>query len=152
VQRGRPRQRGNIPAVIVTFDTGWVIAAEKNPSAARRHIAALTQLNQIAVIIPPVHVEGLFRAKNPTATRVAIAKIKEEAVLPEDGHRAADLLRAAGAQSSDAHKRIHEIGTNDALVAAVAERVGGIVYTSDPKHMKWLQEAGARITVMPVPF
>ncbi len=137
---------------IVTFDTGWVIGAEKNPRAARRHIAALTQLNQIAIIIPPVHVESLSRAQDPVATRVAIARIREEAVLPVDGHRAAALLRAAGAQSVDPHRRIHEIGTNDALVAAVAERVGGIVYTSDPTHMHWLRDAGARITVMPVPL
>ena len=36
--------------------------------------------------------------------------------------------------------------------AAVAERLGGIVYTGDPKHMTWLRDAGARITVAPVPF
>ena len=137
---------------MVTFDTGWVIAAERNPTAARRHIAALTQLNQVAVIIPPVHVEALARASNPEAARTAIAKLREEAVLPEDGRRAADLLRAAGAQSADPRSRIREIGTNDALVAAFAERIGGIVYTSDPLHMQWLKEAGARITVMAVPF
>jgi hypothetical protein len=34
----------------------------------------------------------------------------------------------------------------------MAERLGGIVYTADPTHMEWLRDAGADITVQPVPF
>jgi hypothetical protein len=37
-------------------------------------------------------------------------------------------------------------------VAALAERLGGIVYTGDPQPMEWLRDAGAGITVMSVPF
>jgi predicted nucleic acid-binding protein len=40
----------------------------------------------------------------------------------------------------------------DSLVAAMAERLGGIVYTADPRHMDMLRAAGAAITVAPVPF
>lgn len=47
---------------------------------------------------------------------------------------------------------VHEIGTNDALIAAIAERLGGIVYTDEAKHLTWLRQAGARITVATVPF
>ena len=74
---------------------------------------------------------------------------------PADGRRASDLLREVGRQANDAgadaSHRIHDIGTADALVAAMAERLGGIVYTADPHHMEWLQQAGAGITIAPVP-
>jgi predicted nucleic acid-binding protein len=72
--------------------------------------------------------------------------------LPEDGYRASELLRAAGAQARDPSRCIHEIGVIDAVVAAMAERLGGIVYTNDPKHMEWLRQAGAAITPQRTPF
>jgi predicted nucleic acid-binding protein len=136
----------------VTVDTGWVIAAERDPRRARQHIAALTRLGQVLVVSPIVIVEARQRAGDVGRVDVVLAHLEQESITPDDGRRASDLLREAGRQSGDAHRRVHEIGLADALVAALAERLGGIVYTGDPEHMGWLRDAGARITVMPVPF
>jgi predicted nucleic acid-binding protein len=133
-------------------DTGWLVAAERNPAAARRHIAALTRDDQVLAVTPAVVVEARQRAGDEGRLLVVLARLRHEPILPEDGDRAAELLREAGRQAEDPSERIHAIGVIDALVAAVAERVGGIVYTGDPKHMAWLRDAGARITVAPVPF
>jgi predicted nucleic acid-binding protein len=133
-------------------DTGWVIAASRNPTAARRHIAALTRVGQVLVASPIVVVESRQRAADLGPVEVILASLEHEAVLPEDGRRASDLLREAGRQSPDSSARIHEIGTADALIAAMAERIGGIVYTADPTHMKWLRDAGADLTIQPIPF
>jgi predicted nucleic acid-binding protein len=138
--------------VRATVDTGWVIAASRNPTAARRHIAALTRLGQVLVASPIVVVESRQRAADLGPIEVILSQLEQEALLPEDGRRASDLLRAAGRQSSDPSSRIHEIGTADALIAAMAERIGDIVYTADPTHMEWLRDAGADVTVQPVPF
>lgn len=134
------------------MDTGWVLAAERNPTAARRHIAALTRLGQVLVIPPVVLVEARQRATDIGRVDVVLAKLRSEPILPSDGRRASDLLRLAGAKARDPSRRIHEIGVVDALVAAMAERLGGIVYTDDPKHMLWLVEAGAEITPQRTPF
>jgi predicted nucleic acid-binding protein len=120
--------------------------------AARRHIAALTRLGQVLIASPIVIVEFRQRAADLGQIEAVLAKLEQEATLPEDGRRASDLLREAGRQSPDPSARIHEIGTADALIAATAERLGGIVYTADPTHMEWLRDAGADITVQPVPF
>lgn len=84
-----------------------------------------------------------------------LARLRKAPLLPEDGMRASDLLRTAGQQAGGgraASARIHEIGTTDALIAAMAERIGGIVYSADERHLTWLKHAGARIVVLPVPF
>jgi predicted nucleic acid-binding protein len=133
-------------------DTGWVIAAERDPRAARQHIAALTRLGQVMVVSPIVIVEARQRAGDVGRVDAVLARLEQETITPQDGRRASDLLREAGRQSGDAHRRIHEIGLADALIAALAERLGGIVYTGDPEHMQWLRDAGARITVQRVPF
>jgi predicted nucleic acid-binding protein len=136
----------------VTVDTGWVIAAERDPGRARQHIAVLTRLGQVMVVSPIVIVEARQRAGDVGRVDTVLARLVQESITPEDGRRASDLLREAGRLSMDAHRRVHEIGLADALVAALAERLGGIVYTGDPEHMTWLRDAGARITVAPVPF
>jgi predicted nucleic acid-binding protein len=136
----------------VTVGTGWVIAAERDPRRARLHIAALTRLGQVMVVSPIVIVEARQRAGDVGRVDMVLARLEQETITPQDGRRASELLREAGRQSNDAHRRIHEIGLADALVAVLAERLGGIVYTGDPQHMAWLRDAGARITVMPVPF
>jgi predicted nucleic acid-binding protein len=136
----------------VTVDRGWVIAAERDPGRARRHIAALTRIGQVMVVSPIVIVEARQRAGDVGRVDTVLARLEQESITPQEGRRAGDLLREAGRQSNDAHRRVHEIGLADALVAALAERLGGIVYTGDPQHMEWLRDAGARITVMPVPF
>jgi predicted nucleic acid-binding protein len=151
--RGRPRVRPRAtPITCVTVDTGWVIAGERDPRRARLHIAALTKLGQVLVVSPIVVVEARQRAGDVGRVDAVLARLEQESITPEDGRRASDLMREAGRQSRDAHKRIHEIGLADALVAALAERLSGIVYTGDPQHMSWLRDAGARITAMPVPF
>jgi predicted nucleic acid-binding protein len=104
------------------------------------------------VVSPVVIVEARQRAGDVGRVDTVLARLEQESVTPQDGRRASDLLREAGRQSKDAHQRVHEIGVADALVAALAERLGGIVYTGDPQHMGWLRDAGARITVMAVPF
>jgi predicted nucleic acid-binding protein len=104
------------------------------------------------VASPVVIVESRQRATDLGPIEVVLAQLEQEAILPEDGRRAGDLLRQAGRQTSDPSARIHEIGTADALIAAMAERLGGIVYTADPAHMEWLRDAGADITIQPVPF
>ena len=147
------RWRLSAPSVTyATVDTSWVIAAEKDPAAARRHIAALTRIGQVLVVTPPVTVEAQQRSRSPGRLPVVLARLARDPVLPEDGDRAAELLREAGRQSSEPSARIREIGTNDALIAAIAERLGGIVYTDDATHLNWLRQAGARITVATVPF
>ncbi len=104
-------------------------------------------------MIPPVLlVEARQRAANVGRVDAVLAKLRQEPILPRDGIRASELLRAAGAQAKDSSRRIHEIGVVDALVAGVAERIGGIVYTDDPQHMLWLRQAGADITPQRTPF
>lgn len=129
-----------------------MIAAERDPRRARQHIAALTRLGQVMVVSPVVVVEARQRAGDVGRVDTVLSRLEQESVTPEDGRRASDLLREAGRQSPDPHQRIHDIGLADALVAALAERLGGIVYTGDPQHLEWLRDAGARITVMPLPF
>lgn len=129
-----------------------MIAAERDPRRARQHIAALTRLGQVLVVSPIVIVEARQRAGDVGRVDTVLARLESEDISPEDGRRASDLLREAGRQSGDPHQRVHEIGVVDALVAALAERLGGIVYTGDPQHMEWLRDAGARITVKRVPF
>jgi predicted nucleic acid-binding protein len=136
----------------VTVDTGWLIAAERDPRRARLHIAALTRLGQVMVVSPVVIVEARQRAGDAGRVDVVLARLEQEGITPEDGRRASDLLRDAGRQSGDPDRRVHEFGLADALVTALAERLGGIVYTCDPEHLGWLRDAGAQITVAPVPF
>lgn len=140
------------PITRVTVDTGWVIAAERDPRRARLHIAALTRLGQVMVVSPIVILEARQRAGDVGRIDMVLARLEHETITGQDGRRASDLLREAGRQSGDPHRRVHEIGLADSLVAVLAERLGGIVYTADPQHLGWLRDAGARITVMPVPF
>ena len=89
------------------------------------------------LVIPPVVlVEARQRADDVGRVDVVLAKLRSEPVLPEDGRRASDHLRAAGEERSDPSRRVHEIGVVDAIVAPFAERIGGIVYTDDPQHME----------------
>lgn len=152
--RGRRRRLHDVTTV-ATVDTGWVIAAERNVLAARRLIAAFAQLGRMLVVPPVVVVEARQRSASLGAVDDILAQLEGEPHTPADGRRASDLLREAGRQATgqgiQASARIHTIGTADALVAAMAERLGGIVYTADPRHMEWLRDAGARITVQPVP-
>ncbi|HEY4028648.1 MAG TPA: PIN domain-containing protein [Candidatus Dormibacteraeota bacterium] len=134
------------------MDTGWVIAAERDPRRARQHIAALTRLGQVMVVSPIVIVEARQRAGDIGRVDTVLARLEQESITPQDARRASDPLREAGRQSTDPHRRVRDIGMADALVAALAERLGGIVYTGDSQHMEWLRDAGARITVAPVPF
>lgn len=136
----------------MTVDTGWAIAAERDPRRARLHIAALTRLGQVMVVSPVAIVEARQRARAVSRVDMVLSRLEQENITPQDGRRASDLLREAGRQSGDPHRRVHEIGLAYALAAALAERLGGIVYTGDPQHLGWLCDAGARITVMPVPF
>lgn len=153
-QRGRRRRLHDVTTV-ATVDTGWVIAAEQNVSAARRLIAAFSRLGRMLVVPPVVVVEARQRSASLGAVDDILAQLEGEPHTPADGRRASDLLREAGRQATGhgigASARIHAIGTADALVAAMAERLGGTVYTADPQHMEWLRQAGARITVQPVP-
>ena len=140
---------------LITADTSWVIAAERDPTAARRHIAALTRVGQLLVVSPVVIVEARQRCAHVGAVDVVLARLRKEPLTPEDGMRASELLRIAGQHSGGgraASARIHEIGTTDALVAAMAERLGRIVYSADKRHLMWLKDAGARIVVRSVPF
>jgi predicted nucleic acid-binding protein len=140
---------------LVTADTSWVIAAERNPTAARQHLAALSRVGQLLVVSPVVIVEARQRCANVGAVDVVLARLRKEPLLPEDGIRASELLRIAGQQAGGgraASSRIHEIGTIDALVAAMAERLGRIVYSADSRHLSWLRQAGTGIVVRPIPF
>lgn len=152
--RGRRRRLHDVTNV-ATVDTGWVIAAEQNVNAARRLIAAFAQLGRMLVVPPVVVVEARQRSASLGAVDDILSQLEGEPHTPGDGRRASDLLREAGRQAADqgipASDRIHTIGTADALVAAMAERLGGIVYTADPQHMEWLRDAGAQITIQPVP-
>ena len=132
-----------------------MIAAERNATAARRHIAALSKFGQLLVVSPVVIAESRQRCANIGAVDAVLARLRKAPLLPEDGMRASDLLRTAGQQAGGgraASARIHEIGTTDALIASMAERIGGIVYSADKRHLTWLKHAGARIVVLPVPF
>ena len=104
------------------------------------------------MLSPVVIVEARQRAVDVGRVDVVLVRLEHEGITPEDGRRASDLLREAGRRSGDPHRRVHEVGLADALVAAMSERLGGIVCTCDPQHLGWLRDAGARITVVPVPF
>jgi predicted nucleic acid-binding protein len=97
-------------------------------------------------------VDTLQRARDPGPVLVVLAKLQKEPSTCDDAIRASQLLREAGRMAGDAHRVVHEIGVVDALVAAMAERLSGVVYTSDPDHMRCLKDAGAAIVVAPIPF
>ena len=104
---------------------------------------------------PVVIAESRQRCENVGAVDAVLARLGKQPLLPEDGLRASDLLRIAGRQAGGgraASARIHELGTTDALLAAMAERLRGIVYSADIRHLPWLEQAGARIDLQPVPF
>lgn len=115
-----------------------MIAAEKNVTAARRLIAAFAKLGRMLVVPPVVIVEARQRSASPGAVDDILGQLDGEPHTPTDGRRASDLLRKAGKQAAsqgiDASERFDILGTADALVAAMAERVGGIVYIADPRH------------------
>jgi predicted nucleic acid-binding protein len=104
------------------------------------------------IVSPIVIVEAGQRAGDVGRVDTVLARLESEEITAQDGRRASDLLREAGRQSGNPHQRVHEIGVADALVAALAERMGGIVYAGGPQHMEWLRDAGAGITVKQVPF
>ena len=111
---------------------------------------------QVLSVLPVTIVEARQRSGHLRQIDFVLSRLRAEPILPEDGTRASELLREAGRQagssSAKQSQRVHEIGTNDALVAAAAERLGGIVYTADPTHMRWLRDAGAAIAVEEIPF
>jgi predicted nucleic acid-binding protein len=107
---------------------------------------------QVLAVSPGVVVEALQRARDPRTIQLVLAKLWKEPSTFEDALRAAELMRAAGRASGEPHRTVHEIGVVDGLVAAMAERLSGIVYTRDPRHLDLLRDAGAAITVAPVPF
>jgi predicted nucleic acid-binding protein len=137
-------------------DTGWIIAAEGNVRAAVAHLKAATMAGQVLSVLPVTIVEARQRTGHLPRIDFLLSRLRAESILPEDGTRASELLREAGRQAGSSaaaqSKRVHEIGTNDALVAAAAERLGGIVYTADPRHFEWLRDAGAAIVVEAIPF
>lgn len=124
--------------------------------AAIAHLKAATSAGQVLVVLPVVVVEARQRAPQLEKIDFIVSRLRGEPILPEDGVRASELLREAGRQAAQSRaarsRRIHEIGVSDALVGAVAERLGGVVYTADSRHLDWLREAGARIVVQPIPF
>ncbi|MFN2569465.1 MAG: hypothetical protein ABR564_07680, partial [Candidatus Dormibacteria bacterium] len=152
--RGRRRRLRDL-ATLATIDTGWVIAAEQDVMAARRLIAAFARLGRVLVVPPVVVVEARQRSVRLGAVDDVLAKLHGEPHTPDDSRRASELLRQAGRQAedqgTDPSQRIRAIGTADALVTAMAERLGGIVYTADPRHMEWLRDAGAGISIQPLP-
>lgn len=104
------------------------------------------------VISPGVVVEAVRAAGSLTVIDPIISRLDAEDSIFEDGRRAGQLLRGAAAASADAHATVQRISAVDALTVAMAERLGGIVYTSDPTDMDLLREGGARIVVQRVPF
>jgi len=60
-------------------DTGWVIAAERDPRRARLHIAALTRLGQVMVVSPVVIVEARQRAGDLGRVDVVLARLEQTA-------------------------------------------------------------------------
>ena len=115
-------------------------------------IGALTRLGQVMVVSLVVIVEARQRAGDVGRVDVVLARLEQERITAEDGRRAGDLLREAGRQTGDPHRGVQVIGLADGLVAALAERLGGIAHTCDPQHLGWRRDAGARITVVPVPL
>lgn len=136
----------------MTVDTGWVIAAERNIAAAFRHLKAMTLSGQVLVISPGVVVEAVRSAGSLTALDPVLSRLQPEDTVFADGRRAAQLMRQAARISTDARATMDRLSAVDGLVAAMAERLGGIVYTGDPGDLNLLRQAGARIVVERVPF
>jgi hypothetical protein len=101
----------------------------------RPHIAALTRLGQVMVVSPVVIVEARQRTGEGGRVDVVLARLEQDSITPEDGRGASAQLREAGRLSGDPRRRIQQIGLADALVATLAERLGGVVYTGDPQHL-----------------
>lgn len=120
--------------------------------AAFRHLKAATIAGQVLVVSPGVVVEAVRHAGSLTVMDPVLARLDPEDSLFTDGRRAGELLRGAAAASGAPRDTVQRISAVDALTAAMAERLSGIVYTSDPADMELLRQGGARITVERIPF
>lgn len=120
--------------------------------AAFRHIKATSAAGQVLVISPGVVVEAVRAAGSLRVIDPLVSRLDPEDSVFADGRRAAQLLRGAAAASADARATVQRISAVDALTAAMAERLGGIVYTSDPGDLDLLRQGGARIVVQRIPF
>lgn len=120
--------------------------------AAFRHLKAMTLAGQVLVISPGVVVEAVRGAGSLTELDPLISRLEPESSTFADGRRAAELVRDAATASGSARETIAKISAVDALAAAMAERLSGIVYTSDPGDMDLFRQGGARIVVERIPF
>ena len=151
-RRRRVTASSSLRVALASADTSWLIAGEKDRRKAMAHLKALSDAGQVLTGTPGVIVEAMRRCNNLPAMQHLVSLLQPQDTTLADGIRAAELLHLAGKYTGTPHKTIHQISAVDALVAAVAERLNGTIYTQDPTDMELLRNAGAMIDPVRVPF
>ena len=80
--------------VVATVDTGWLISGDRNVRAAVAHVKAVTAAGQVLAVLPATIVEARQRADDLRNIDFLLSRLRQEAILPSDGTRASELLRA----------------------------------------------------------
>jgi len=120
----------------ITFDTGALIALERNKSRARA-ILRTTQLDGLRIYVPSVCVGEWWRGRTDRRDAILAAVV---VVHTNDA-----LLKAAGEALA-----IVSVGVADALVMATAARVAPVVFTSDVGDLVRLQRVFPAVRVLAV--
>ncbi len=120
----------------ITFDTGALIALERNKSRARA-ILRTTQLDGLRIYVPSVCVSEWWRGRTDRRDAILAAVV---VVHTDDA-----LVKAAGEAVA-----LVSVGIADALVMATAARVAPVVFTSDIGDLTRLQRVFPAVRVLAV--
>lgn len=125
-------------ARLIAVDSGFLVAVDRRSSLASAWLERIVR-EQCDVVVPSVIVAEAWRDGSRQAVLARwLRGCSVEAIDERDGKRAGELLAAAGSPH-----------TIDALVVAVAERVGAMVLNGDLDDVGPLAErAGVRCAAL----
>jgi len=109
--------------VVITFDTGALIALERGRDRIRRVFRAAEQ-TRMRIFVPAVVLAEWWRGRPPARLRLLLDALTIEPIGKELGRLAGEAIAA-----------IPQATAIDALVMACAAQRGGVVYTSDVEDL-----------------